>query len=239
MNTMALTTPAPAPENRSVSLVEPRPMVVSDRALLGYHILFALFVAGLLSSFVVASKVVSLGGLVLPASVFVWALTYPLSDVVAELYGRRYANHLVAGGLVAMVLMFLTVQTSVWMPAAAFWPHQVAYQTVLALGMRVMLATLISYTVTQFLDVQLFAWIRRNTGSKRLWLRNNLSTFASQTTANIIFLTIAFLGAFPFEHWLRLFVTNLLARYALALSDTAMVYTVVGIYRRWLPELRQ
>ena len=211
---------------------------VNDRNLLGFFIIYALFTSGLILSTVIASKIVAFGPFVAPASVFIWALTYPASDIVAEVYGRRYANKMVLGGFIAYLAMFAVLYTAILMPPAPFWQQQEAFASVLGSSFRVMLGAITSYLVTQFLDVFLFSYLRYRTKAKHLWLRNNLSTLVSQTTGNTLFLSIAFLGVFPFDKWLHLFVTNLLMRYALAISDTVIVYTAVGVLYRRYPELK-
>lgn len=101
-----------------------------------------------------------------------------------------------------------------------------------------LIAAITSYAVVQFLDVHVFGYIRKKTNGKHLWLRNNLSTLISQTIANILFLSIAFLGTMPMEKWYNLFVSNLSVRYVLLLSDTLLVYTGVALLYKVYPELR-
>ncbi|MEM7651122.1 MAG: queuosine precursor transporter [Pseudomonadota bacterium] len=212
---------------------------VDAKNVTGFCIIFAIFTGGLVTNVVVASKIVVLGSFVLPASVFIWALTYPCSDIVAEAYGRKYANKMVLGGFVAYALALLTISGAVAMPAAPFWEKQEAFESVLGSSLRVAIAALTSYGITQFLDVYVFSFIRRKTGSKHLWIRNNLSTLISQTMANTIFLTLAFWGTMEFQNWLDLFTNNLMARYALAFSDTAIVYAGVYTLYRIYPELKR
>lgn len=207
--------------------------------MLGYCIIFAVFVTGLLVSSIIASKIILIGSITLPASVFIWALTYPCSDIVAEVYGRSYANKMVLGGFIAYILCLICIQSSIFMPAAPSWSHQAAYAETLGTSLRPALAALISYIVTQFLDIYAFDFIKKKTRDKYLWLRNNGSTFISQTTANIIFLTLGFWGTMPFNAWSQLFINNLSVRYILVLSDTALVYAGVYVLYRCFPILRR
>ncbi len=209
-----------------------------NNALNGYCIIFGIFVSGLVTNVVVAAKIVEMGPLVLPASVFIWALTYPCSDIVAEVYGRDYANKMVLGGFVAFALAILTVQAAVLMPAAPFWANQEAFQLVLGTSLRVTVAAMISYLVTQFFDVYIFSLLRKRLQGKHLWIRNNGSTLVSQTLANTIFLSIAFLGTMQMDKWLDLYSNNLMVRYMLTLSDTALVYLGVAMLRHAFPELK-
>ena len=211
---------------------------INDRNLMGFCILFGFFVGGLISSSVISAKIISLVPFVLPASVFIWALTYPCSDIAGEVYGKKYANKLVIGGYVAYIMMFLIIAEALMMTPAPFWGHQEAFETVLGSNLRIIATVLISYGVTQFFDVQIFAHIRRKSKGKHLWLRNNLSTLMSQTLANTIFLTLGFLGTIPMEKWWALFTANLMARYCLAFVDTTIVYTAVHALYKLYPELK-
>ncbi len=212
---------------------------INDRNITGFCIVFAFFVGGLITSIIIASKIVSIGVFVLPASVFIWALTYPCSDIVAEVYGRKYANKLVLGGFIAYVVMLFVLMEAIAMTPAPFWTHQEAFETVLKTTPRVMIAILISYLITQFFDVHMFSYLRQKTKGKYLWLRNNISTMCSQTLGNTIFLSIAFLGVFPMDKWIHLFVANLVARYCLAWVDTTIVYSAVHALYKFYPELRR
>ncbi|NND65770.1 MAG: queuosine precursor transporter [Gammaproteobacteria bacterium] len=211
---------------------------INDKNLTGFCVVFAFFVGGLLTNIVIATKLIAIGPLVLPASVFIWALTYPCSDIVAEVYGRRFAHKLVLGGFVAFAAAFFIIMEAVAMNPAPHWPHQAAFETVLHTTPKVMFTILLSYLVTQFFDVHIFGVIRKKTNGKYLWLRNNLSTLTSQTLANILFLTIVFLGTMPMDRWWHLFLSNLFARYCLAFVDTAIVYTAVHLLYRKYPELK-
>lgn len=210
---------------------------VNAKNLTGFCIIFAVFLTGLVTNIVVSSKIVEIGGFFLPASVFIWAITYPCSDIVAEVYGRRYANTMVLGGFVASILALIVIQTALSMTPAPFWPNQEAFETVLSSSLRITFAASCSYLITQFFDVYMFSYIRTKTGQKYLWLRNNLSTLLSQTLANILFLSLAFLGTIPMDKWFDLFTNNLMARYMLAFSDTAIVYAGVYTLYRFYPAL--
>jgi len=212
---------------------------IKTKHLTGFCMISGLFIAGLGSNIVVASKIVAIWGLTLPASVFVWAFTFPCSDIVTEVYGRKFANKMVFGGFIAFIFAILVIQSSVHMPEAPFWPNQDAYETVLSASLRISIAAIISYVVTQFLDVYVFSILRHKLRGKHLWIRNNLSTLISQTTTNTLFLSLAFLGTFPMDKWFELFTNNLMVRYGLAFSDTALVYFGVFILYKIYPDLKQ
>ncbi len=211
---------------------------INHRNITGFCVVLAVFMAALITNLVIAQKIVQIGPFVLPASAFIWALTFPCSDIVAEVYGRVYAHRLVFVGFICFALSMLIFQEAILLPPAPFWPHQDAFETILGTSGRLMFAVLIAYAVAQYIDVTLFHRLKKRTKGRFLWLRNNISTMISQTLVNIIFLSLAFLGTIPMENWWHLFITNLIARYCLAFVDTSIVYAgVYGLYRLY-PELK-
>lgn len=230
--------PHGTPSSQDIYEIEYNPRI-NHRNITGFCIIFAFFVGGLITNAIIAAKIIALGPFYLPASVFLWALTFPCSDIAAEVYGRQYAHKMVMGGFIAYILMLLFMHAAIAMPAAPFWHGQEQFQSVLGSSTRVLIAAITSYAVVQFLDVHIYGYLKQKTKGRLLWLRNNGSTLISQTLANIIFLSIAFLGTVPMEKWISLFISNLSARYILLVLDTAIVYgAVYALYKIW-PELRK
>jgi uncharacterized integral membrane protein (TIGR00697 family) len=211
---------------------------INDKTLPAFCLIFAIFVGGLILNTTLGVKIVDIFGFYLPAGIFLWSLTFPLTDIVAETYGRKYALYLVLGGLSILLLSLVMIQFAMWLQPAPFWQNEEAYNTILGANIRLILAQIASFVVTQVADIYIFSWIRKKTNGKHLWLRNNISTFTSQLLANCIFLSIAFLGTMPMEVWLTLFVTNLVGRIILALLDTPIVYAGVHLVRRAHPSLK-
>lgn len=212
---------------------------LTDKTLLAFSVLFAVFVGGLILNTTLGVKIVDIAGFYMPAGIFLWSLTFPITDIVAETYGRKYALYFVIGGLTISILAIFMIQFALWLKPAPFWQNNEAYKTILGTNTRLIVAQILSFIVTQTADIFIFSWIREKTNGKYLWLRNNVSTFTSQLLANCIFLSVAFLGSIPFENWKVLFITNLCGRIVLALFDTPLVYAGVWLVRRIHPSLKE
>jgi uncharacterized integral membrane protein (TIGR00697 family) len=212
---------------------------LDSKSVTAFFLIFGFFVSSLIVNMVVAAKLVAFGPLIVPASVFIWALTYPVSDIVTELYGPRMAKRLLLGGFVGLVTMFLVFHLAVILPPAPFWEGQEQFAKFVGISYRVTAAVLISYVSTQFLDVYVFTKIKERTGDKHLWLRSAGSTIVAQTLANVIFTTIVFAGVLEWNNWWSLFWGNLTMRYILVISDTIIVYAVVFYFRKFFPDLRK
>lgn len=169
------------------------------------------------------------------AGIIAYALTFPVTDVVGEVFGRERASFVVWMGFLANgVVLFLSQVAVVLPPAAALYPNQEAFATVLGAVPVIVFASLSAYLLAQLHDVWAFHFWKRVTRGRHLWLRNNLSTMSSQLIDSLIFNFIAFwlfaeekmgLGAF-----LGMTTGYWLFKVSIAIVDTPLVYVLV----RWL-----
>jgi queuosine precursor transporter len=145
---------------------------------------------------VLGTKIVALGPLTVEAGIIAFLQLVVLSSAVSELHGVEIANKLVRYGFIPLILSALLIQLVIALPAASFWTQQEAFAGILGQGSRLMLAGLISYGISQTLNVRLFDALRSGTG-KMVWLRGGIAAVASQIVDTGIFITIAFLGVLP------------------------------------------
>ena len=190
--------------------------------------LCAAFVAALVTANVLAAKIVSLGGLFVPAGVLAYSITFAVTDTVCEVWGRRRTQTLVNAGFLVLILVWGLTALALAMPAAPFWPNQEAFGTILGATGRIILASLIAYGVSQTFDVWIFNRIKELFAARHLWIRNNVSTLLSQTLDTGLFITIAFYGQLPL---LPLMAGQLAVKYTIALLDTPVVYGLVYLVR--------
>lgn len=191
------------------------------------------FVGLLILSNILAVKLVSFGSwIVLPAAAIVYVCTYPILDVLTETYGKEVARQTVLTGLFAQLLSSMFIWLAINLPAAPVYQDQEAFQTIFSAGFRVTLASLTAYIVSQNLDVTIFHKLKEKHGEKKLWIRNNASTMASQLVDTVIFITIAFYGIMPISALLVLIGTQYIFKFVVALVDTPIVYLLVAICRR-------
>ncbi len=191
--------------------------------------LAAAFVAALVTANVLAAKIVTIGGLLVPAGVLAYSITFAVTDTVSEVWGRARSQALVNAGILVLLLVWGLVMLAVAMPAAPIWAGQAAFAGVLAQTNRIILASLVAFAVSQSFDVWVFHRLRQRAGAQRLWLRNNLSTVLSQTLDTVVFIVLAFAGTgLPLLH---LIGGQLLVKFSIALLDTPVVYALVYAVR--------
>lgn len=163
------------------------------------RLLTVIFVVSLIISNVVTGKLVATGlyfnnvEMILPGAMFCYALTFLVTDVIGELWGKQQANECVKLGFISQLVALVLVQLTKYLPAYDI-NMQNSYNMVLGQGWIYVLASLLAYYVAQTWDVFIFHKIRNkfNGDSKLRWIWNNLSTITSQLIDTMIFITIAF-----------------------------------------------
>ena len=194
-------------------------------------VLAVIFTTALIIANIIAVKLVAIGSWVVPAGVIAYPLTFLLTDVIAELYGRQVATRVVWVGFGASLLMVLLIFVGKVLPPAIFWQEQPAYDAIFGVVPRIVGASMLAYLVSQHHDVASFHFWRRKTGARHLWLRNNASTMVSQALDTGLFITIAFWGTVPSAVLVNMLITQYLIKLAIAAVDTPFCYLLVSLLR--------
>jgi len=189
-----------------------------------------LFISSILLSNIIATKIIVAGGLIVPAAVVLYPLTFLFTDVVSEVEGRKSARDLVMMGFYMSIIMVLILFIGKILPPAPFWENQEAYNIILGSTPRIVLASMIAYLISQNHDVWAFHWWKQKTSGKHLWMRNNFSTITSQLIDSVLFISIAFMGIYPLKTIGVMIFSQYLIKVGIALLDTPFCYILVRIY---------
>lgn len=157
-----------------------------------------LVVAGVLGfKLIRLGPVLGIGPLAVPGGVFGFLLAIVVTNATAELHGRPVAQRMVLMGFVPLLVSIALMQLVLALPPAAGWTGQAIAEQVFGSSMRLILAGIIAYGISQTLDITIFTWLRGQPGGHMLWLRATIAAFVAQAVDTLIFVTIAFLGVFP------------------------------------------
>lgn len=212
----------------------PTPKVRSQAEML-YLILGALFITALVTSNLIFQKFffwdpLNLFRFELSVGIIAYPVTFLVTDIVSEVYGKRRANFLVIAGIFASAFALLIVIVSTAAPATEWSPlSDTEFKKAFGFTFLAVAASLAAYLTAQFIDVQIFHFWKNVTKGKHLWLRNNLSTFTSQfvDTITVIFLLCSF-GVIEWELFPKLLGNGFLFKAMVALLDTPFAY--LGVY---------
>ena len=186
------------------------------------QILVGIFVVSLIVANIVSAKIVSFWGLVIPAAIVAYPLTFLITDIIGELWGKDIANRAVKIGFICQLVSLVLIGLSILLPVAPFADNQAQFVGIMKSSFRVVAASLVAYLVSQSWDVWLFHKLKEKCNGKHKWLRNNASTLTSQMIDTAVFITIAFWGVVP--NILIMILSQYLIKSIYALLDTIPFY---------------
>jgi uncharacterized integral membrane protein (TIGR00697 family) len=192
----------------------------------------ALFVTCLVISNVIAVKLVMVQGLVLPAAIIVFPVSYLLADVLTEVYGYRAARRVIWLGFFCNLLAVVAIWVGGLLPAAPFWDGEAAYARILGATPRILAASFIAYLVGEFANTMIMSRLKVAMAGRHLWVRAIASTLVGQGLDSTVFITIAFWGLMPFPTLLGAVVTQWLVKSAYEALATPITYAMVGFLKR-------
>ena len=157
-----------------------------------YIVLAAVFVSCLLLGDVIGGKTIATPLGPISVGIIPFPVTFLLTDVVNDFYGRKGARFLTLLGFAMAVLAYATLQISTWLPPdQSTYFTQAEFAKIFGGSAQLFIASMIAYLIGQFLDIQVFQFWKALTRSKHLWLRATGSTLLSQivdtVTINVIF----------------------------------------------------
>ena len=194
--------------------------------------LSALFVACLIASNVIAVKLVSIFGFVLPAAIIIFPLSYILGDVLTEVYGYAQARRVIWLGFLCNLVVVAAIWGAGALPAADFWDGQDAYERILGQVPRILLASFLAYLVGEFANAFVLAKMKIATQGRWLWSRTIGSTLVGQALDSAVFMTVAFAGVIPGPALVTAILTQWLAKSLYEAAATPVTYGVVGFLKR-------
>ena len=210
-----------------------------QRALRIYLVLAALFIASLVACNLIFRKFFHwspIEGLTFEQSVGLlpYPVTFLVTDLISECFGKRRANEVVLAGLFASAFTLIIVTVSQSVPAADWSPVSDAeFDHVFGSTIVAVSASMAAYLLAQFLDVRLFHFWKRLTNGKKLWLRNNLSTIPSQFVDTFaVLLLMCSLGQIEWALFTSLLLNGFVFKVLVALVDTPLVYAGSWLIRR-------
>lgn len=200
-------------------------------------------------------------GFALTTGILTYPLTFLVTDIVSEIYGKKRADFMVLLGFLMSLLMLGVTQLALAVPAHPYWvpppdpqtlsflsgwipapfyedapSYQRAFASVFSVNGVLLFGSMLAYGVAQLTDNTLYHGLKRLTGGKHLWLRNNGSTLVSQLVDTIIVNSILFYAGFGWGFWqgVEVMMTIYFYKLMIAVLDTPLIYLGVWAIKRTL-----
>ena len=206
--------------------------------------LMGAFVAIVVLTNTVGTKLFVVGDVTLPTSLMWFPVTFLITDIVSEVYGAKRAQMLVWAGFLASLGLLVSVLVALALPASPIYALDAEFKAVFSPTWRLLFASMAAYLLAQSVDVRIFHFLKDRTGDRLLWLRNNVSTMSSQAvdtlTVNFIFLyanPAVFTGSVL--DILQICLGTYAFKVAIAAADTPLFYVGVKAVRRLRARLNE
>lgn len=198
------------------------------------NLLLGLFVGLIVAVNLIGVKVVTILGVSTSVGIFMIPFTFLITDIIEEVYGQKKVNEFIAIAVIALILALIATTVFVHLPPAdRYVESNDSYKTVFGASIRIMIASIVAFTLSQLHDAWMFNLLKKKTKGRFLWLRNNASTMLSQAIDTLIFMFLAFYlvtPTFTAGFIIGLAIPYYLLKISFAALDTPFVY--LGV--KWL-----
>lgn len=175
----------------------------------------------------------------LTAGVIIWPVVFVTTDIINEYFGKQGVKKVSILTVILILYAFLVITIVTGLPPAQFWldinstdskgnPFNIdfAFNSIYRQGLGIIIGSVAAFLISQLLDASVFHWLRRYTGSKKIWLRATGSTLVSQLIDSLVVLFIAFFvfGNWSLEQVLSVAAINYIYKFCVAILLTPALY---------------
>lgn len=205
--------------------------------------LTTLFVSSLLISNVITSKQVLMPfGLTISGAVFIFPITYILSDIFSEVYGYKWSRITCYLAFVMNALMVLVFEIVIKSPAPFYWNNQEAFEVVLGSSPRILFASLSAFILGDLANDLVFdrMKLKHKKDHKKFGVRAIVSSLIGEIADSMVFVPLAFLGTMPVPTLLTMIGTQVVLKTSyeiIILPITTLLMNKVSKYEENVNEL--
>jgi uncharacterized integral membrane protein (TIGR00697 family) len=197
-----------------------------------FVVLAALFVTLLITSNIIAVKIILVWGRILPAAIVLFPITYILGDILTEVYGFRFARRVILLGFLCNSVAVVGFWAGGLLPSAPFWEGQDSYNAILGYTPRLLMASFAGYLVGELSNSMILSKLKVVTEGRWLWLRTISSTVVGQGADSVVFITVAFAGTLAGGSLIGLLITQWIVKVLYETAATPVTYAAVGYVKR-------
>ncbi len=211
--------------NKKYMQTEPTSEVIKNSKY--YFYIAVAFVAILMISNTVAVKLIGLGSLVFTGAFLIFPISYIFGDILTEVYGYKATRKIIWAGFFTQILMVFCYWLVQVMPSASVWPNQGAYDSILGMVPRIVIASMIAYFCGEFANSYVMSKMKIFTEGKHLWTRTIGSTVVGQLIDSVLFTVLAFAMTVPTNVLLIMVAVQYFGKILYEIILTPITYYIV------------
>ena len=152
-----------------------------------------------------------------------FASSFLATDIMSEKYGAKESRKAIILGVVSQVIFVIMTQIGLLYVPAAEDLAQESMKGSFSINLRVSIASIVMYFVSNMADIYIFEKIKEKVPGK-LWLRNNVSTMICNSIENYLFSFLAFAGLMDITTILSIATLASVLEIVIAACDTPFLY---------------
>ena len=204
-----------------------------------YLYLAATFIAALVVCNLIANKFITIDlgfkTFVISAGVLPYPITFLITDILSEIYGKKKTARIVWAGFGASLFVLGVLLLAQQFTAIAGSPvDDETFNKVFGNSWRVIFVSMTAYLCAQLIDVRIYHFWKEKTAGKHLWLRNNFSTVFSQLVDTTLVVCVLFLGVRSHSEIIQFILDGWLFKILCAFIDTPLLYASTAFIRNKL-----
>jgi len=197
-----------------------------------FIIITSLCITCIITANILIIKQITIFGLILPAAIVIFPLSYIFGDVLTEVYGYRQARKVIWLGFFCNLMTVVAIWVVGILPPAPVFEAQAAYERILSSTPRFLIASFLAYVAGEFLNSYVLAKMKLITKGKWLWTRTIASTLVGEAVDTAIVLFIGFWGVLSLDVLGMMILGHWLLKCAYEIVATPLTYIVVGYLKK-------
>ena len=137
-----------------------------------YSIFLVIFITMIVLTNIIGVKLFEIYSITLTTGIITYPLTFLITDIVCEVFGKKKASLMVLLGFFASILSLIFINLAVILPGSEVWVNnslgynsiedmQNAYESVFTLPGFLITASMLAYLVAQLIDVSIFHYLKK------------------------------------------------------------------------------
>lgn len=179
---------------------------------------------------VITAKNADIMGMQTAIGTVMFASTFLATDILSENHGKEAAKKAVYVGLFADVMLIISTQIALWYKPSAIDYADDAMHTLFSLNLRISLASMVMYFISNLADVAIFSKLKEK--GTALWVRNNVATILCNCLENFGFIWLAFVGIYDAKTILIIAASTSVVEMVVAVLDTPFIYLARRIAKK-------
>ncbi|QLL12328.1 queuosine precursor transporter [Pseudomonas chlororaphis] len=175
-------------------------------------------------------------GIIITPGTFLYPLTFLIVDLLNENFGLRLARKAIFFAFASNAMIIILLYGSTFLPGLPGWKLDTPYNDVIIHVSSVLVASSVSFLVSENINSYLLCKIKELTNSRFLFLRIFLSTLFAVIIDSFLFCYIAFYGSMQNSDILNMIYVQIAIKVCFAFLNILPAYGARSLFKRYITD---